>query len=172
MRLAAAKDPLGRGASSHTRHRWMLGFIGGFGARGSFAPANVNDSAWAFFYYARGTIAIKTYFKHATANSSSYGIYMCSKRPSSQRSSTALTIRQGRSGRGERVVPIHTPLHRVSVLIPQSYRPSPRMSQDTYWCHTVSVFTASPFSPNRIGECDTYCRIYCRIYCSANCTTN
>ena len=31
--------------------------------------------------------------------------------------------------------------------------------QDTYWCHTVSVFTA--FSPNRIGECDSYCSIYC-----------
>ena len=40
------------------------------------------------------------------------------------------------------------------------------VSQDTYWCHTVSVFSA--FSPNRIGEHDTYCR----IYCSANCTTN
>ena len=32
-----------------------------------------------------------------------------------------------------------------------------KLSQDTYWCHTVSVFTA--FSPNRIGECDTHCRI-------------
>ena len=30
------------------------------------------------------------------------------------------------------------------------------VSQDTYWWHTVSVFTA--FSPNRIGEYDTYCR--------------
>jgi len=32
------------------------------------------------------------------------------------------------------------------------------LSQDTYWCHTVSAFTA--FSPNRIGEYDTYYRIY------------
>ena len=31
-------------------------------------------------------------------------------------------------------------------------------TQDTYWCHTVSAFTA--FSPNRIGECDSYYRVY------------
>ena len=31
------------------------------------------------------------------------------------------------------------------------------LSQDSYWGHTVSVFTA--FSPNRIGEYDTHCRI-------------
>ena len=37
---------------------------------------------------------------------------------------------------------------------------------DTYWCHTVSVFTA--FSPNRIGECDTYYRTYYRTYCCTN----
>ena len=40
------------------------------------------------------------------------------------------------------------------------------LSQDTYWCHTVSVFTA--FSPNRIGEYDTYCRIYCSTSCSTS----
>ena len=28
------------------------------------------------------------------------------------------------------------------------------ISQDTCWCHTVSVFTA--FSPNRIGDCNSY----------------
>ena len=32
------------------------------------------------------------------------------------------------------------------------------VSQDTYWCHTVSAFTA--FSPNRIGEYDSHYRIY------------
>ena len=36
------------------------------------------------------------------------------------------------------------------------------LSQDTYWCHTVSVSTA--FSPNRIGEYDSYCRTNCCIY--------
>ena len=41
------------------------------------------------------------------------------------------------------------------------------MSQDTYWCHTVSVFTA--FSPNRIGEYDSYCRVYCSTdWCSVH----
>ena len=41
------------------------------------------------------------------------------------------------------------------------------VSQDTYWCHTVSVFTA--FSPNRIGECDSYYRIYCSTnWCSVH----
>ena len=43
------------------------------------------------------------------------------------------------------------------------------LSQDTYWCHTVSVFTA--FNPNRIGEYNTHCRIYHRNYCSTNCST-
>ena len=33
-----------------------------------------------------------------------------------------------------------------------------RPSAILYWCHTVSAFTA--FSPNRIGEYDTYYRIY------------
>ena len=36
----------------------------------------------------------------------------------------------------------------------------------TYWCHTVSVFTA--FSPNRIGECDSYCSIYSSTSCNTN----
>ena len=37
---------------------------------------------------------------------------------------------------------------------PTTKRRPPRLSQDTYWCHTVSVFTA--FRPNRIGEFNTY----------------
>ena len=39
------------------------------------------------------------------------------------------------------------------------------LSQDTYWCHTVSAFTA--FSPNRIGEYDSH-----TYYCCTNCSTN
>ena len=43
-----------------------------------------------------------------------------------------------------------------------SRRTNPPAAQDTYWCHTVSVFTA--FRPNRIGKYDSRYRIYCSIY--------
>ena len=52
---------------------------------------------------------------------------------------------------------------------PRRWPCSPRscVAQDTYWCHTVSAFTA--FSPNRIGEYDSYSRIYC---CTNWCTVH